>query len=194
MEHGRFFWQKKSAQYPGEYISFGDNSSQISPHWLIRTDASGASNDYLGIAGRNDAGTEQGWTSVGFAKINNSQWHLITVTGSSGSFSAYIDGANVAQSTNTFSGTYNNIDWMTVGALRRGVAIESYYSGSLDDVRIYSRALGAAEIKRMYQQGSAKRASVNTTGLVGYWRFNEERHRGRRRRQPQSGSPAAQVG
>jgi hypothetical protein len=59
-----------------------------------------------------------------------------------------------------------------------GGAIDAY-SGSLDDLRIYNRALTLSEIKQLYNVGEQK---INTTitstggnlesGLVGYWPFD----------------------
>jgi hypothetical protein len=59
------------------------------------------------------------------------------------------------------------------------------FNGSMDDVRIYNRALSASEITQLYNLGAAK-LNINTTGsnkgrssiagatagLVGYWSFN----------------------
>jgi len=50
------------------------------------------------------------------------------------------------------------------------------WNGLIDEVRVYNRALGADEIKKLYNLGSAKiNASQNskiTDGLVGLWSFN----------------------
>ncbi|MDP2934112.1 MAG: LamG domain-containing protein, partial [bacterium] len=51
-----------------------------------------------------------------------------------------------------------------------------YYDGLIDDVRIYNRALSAAEIQNLYQAGqvivNGSQATRLTSGLVGYWSFN----------------------
>ncbi|MDO8716956.1 MAG: LamG-like jellyroll fold domain-containing protein, partial [Dehalococcoidales bacterium] len=48
--------------------------------------------------------------------------------------------------------------------------------GTIDDVRIYSRALSAGEVTQLYKQGAAKLAvsPVNSlkSGLVGWWTFD----------------------
>ena len=52
----------------------------------------------------------------------------------------------------------------------------SYFRGSIDDARIYNRALSVAEVKQLYQAGQAKfNSSQNlklTSGLVGLWSFD----------------------
>ena len=53
-----------------------------------------------------------------------------------------------------------------------------YFQGTIDDVRIYNRALSASEVLALYNEGATKLASSNqsgnflTSGLVGYWTFN----------------------
>ncbi|KKU03784.1 MAG: LamG domain protein jellyroll fold domain protein [Candidatus Giovannonibacteria bacterium GW2011_GWA2_45_21] len=47
------------------------------------------------------------------------------------------------------------------------------FNGLIDDVRVYNRALTAAEIQALYKSGQAKFASPSGTGLVGYWSMDE---------------------
>jgi hypothetical protein len=47
-----------------------------------------------------------------------------------------------------------------------------HYKGGIDDVRVYNRALNAAEIKQLYNTGAANVAHSNigiSSGLIGYW-------------------------
>ena len=49
----------------------------------------------------------------------------------------------------------------------------NYFKGTLDDVRIYNRALSAADVAKLYNAGAAKQnvsqATLIPNGLVGYW-------------------------
>src|SRR3989338_9810440 len=47
------------------------------------------------------------------------------------------------------------------------------FNGLIDDVRVYNRALTAAEIQALYKSGQAKFALPSGTGLVGYWSMDE---------------------
>ncbi|MDO8471336.1 MAG: LamG domain-containing protein [bacterium] len=47
------------------------------------------------------------------------------------------------------------------------------FDGSIDEVRVYNRALGAAEIQALYKSGAAKLKVPTNLGLVGYWSMNE---------------------
>ncbi|TAN40439.1 MAG: hypothetical protein EPN22_17315, partial [Nitrospirae bacterium] len=62
-----------------------------------------------------------------------------------------------------------------------------YYTGSIDDVRVYSRMLSASEVKKLYQLGAgamvsktpvkfgplASGSSLTNNGLVGWWSFDK---------------------
>jgi hypothetical protein len=52
----------------------------------------------------------------------------------------------------------------TITAIGSGYGTGVYCDGSIDDVRIYERALTAQEIRELYQQAS---------GLVAHWKFDE---------------------
>ena len=103
-------------------------------------------------------------------------WHLITVTAdSSANLIAYIDG--VQAGTGSFAGWYatNNAP-LTIGARNTYSGPITYSKGTVDDVRIYNRALSAQEITQLYKLGQAK-VGVSpiqslTSGLVGYWTFD----------------------
>jgi hypothetical protein len=57
-----------------------------------------------------------------------------------------------------------------------GLANSNYFNGTIDDVRIYNRALSAQEVAQLYKLGGANVAHSNTvtlqSGLVGYWTFD----------------------
>ena len=52
----------------------------------------------------------------------------------------------------------------------------NFFNGSIDDVRVYNRALSVQEIQQLYAQGAANIDHSNTvalsSGLVGYWTFD----------------------
>lgn len=64
-----------------------------------------------------------------------------------------------------------------MGANNNSNTPNSYWSGSLDDIRLYNKALTASDVAALYKTGSMV-ANVNTatgalgSGLVGYWSFN----------------------
>jgi hypothetical protein len=92
-------------------------------------------------------------------------------------FAATISGTTGTIYINGVRNSSGSVDVPSVNAstLSFGGSLDAgtYPNITMDDVRLYSRAITSSEVSRLYQQGSAKRASVNTTGLVGWWRFNE---------------------
>jgi hypothetical protein len=118
-----------------------------------------------------------------FNSITPGGWHNIVVVAprsdSTGPF-LYYDG--VRQSCTGSCGT----DFTTVGNVSNSNAITigqrgaenpgNYFQGSVDDVRIYNRALSAADVKKLYNSGSAKANKSNagalSSGLTGYWPFD----------------------
>jgi hypothetical protein len=57
-----------------------------------------------------------------------------------------------------------------------------YFNGSIDDVRIYNRALSASEVQQLYNLGAGTHVNTSSAnlqqssslanGLVGYWTFD----------------------
>lgn len=82
-----------------------------------------------------------------FNPLAQSTWHIITVTRRSGLVSIYQDGAFCTSS--TASASVNLANNLFIGQ----VVSANYFSGFIDDVRIYNRALSADEIKRLYTMG-----------------------------------------
>jgi signal transduction histidine kinase len=95
-------------------------------------------------------------------------WHLATmVYNRSGSASLYMDGAlsgstsmsayssvNMTNTDNLYLGVYNDT---TGKAPKAG----SYFNGSMDDVRIYNRALTATDVAALYSDAELNVAAVN---------------------------------
>jgi Concanavalin A-like lectin/glucanases superfamily/Domain of unknown function (DUF2341) len=88
----------------------------------------------------------------------------------------YLDG--VLRGSDTGSGPITR-GYATAFRIGRPGADTRYFPGEMDDVRIYNRALSAAEVQKLYRLGGT--AKVNTTvntqpdlerGLVGHWTFD----------------------
>lgn len=110
--------------------------------------------------------------------VTDGKWHYacFVKNGTAGTY--YLDGASDGTATAANNISYGTADWVLGQNYRDANA---YLNGLLDDVRVYNRALSAAEIKQLYQQGGAKLNSSGATlqtstplgsGLVSYWSFN----------------------
>jgi len=88
----------------------------------------------------------------------------------------YLNGVADGSGTIARSGQSNQ----TVAIGRYGANNNYYFLGSVDDVRVYNRALSATEITQLYNMGAATKQAVSPSqgsgqlakGLVGYWTFD----------------------
>jgi streptogramin lyase len=111
-----------------------------------------------------DVGNGSSWisTSVDYpATLTPGTWHLITyvIDNAAKQFSLYLDGA--LQTTIPFSGTpllMTPGETLGIGQDYPG----EYWSGLLDEVQVYNRALAAAEVQGIYLNGSAGEFQANT--------------------------------
>ena len=113
--------------------------------------------------------------TCGSPSFNDGNWHLITgVYSRSGTnqFSCYGDGVFLANVSLPSA-------YPAMSTIAPGIAIPpccQAFNGSLDDIRIYNRALSATEISKLFAQNETvinhSQDSRLTNGLVGYWSFN----------------------
>ncbi len=122
-------------------------------------------------------GTSSNENFAGTSVINDSEWHhIVGVFKSASDRELFVDGVSEATNTNTLAlPTFNNLN---IG-FQEDQSPGNYFDGSIDDVRIYNRALSAGEIARMYNAGAtslgvSKRANKGSlqNGLVGHWTFD----------------------
>lgn len=116
-----------------------------------------------GIVGSRFYGTTNNDTYT-TSSLSTTAFSLITVTYDGSYNSVYKDGVLEAREAN--SGSISTVtSSLYLGSM--GGAGE-YFSGLLDDVRVYSRALSEVEVSNLYKGGQ-----IDNTGLVGYWGFDE---------------------
>ena len=98
------------------------------------------------------------------------KWTHVAVVSSAGSATFYVNGVE--------DGTVSSNPSITITRTGNAPLNEEEFVGKLDDIRVYSRALSAAEVKQLYNLGSAK---VNTSqnpagslssGLSAWWTFD----------------------
>lgn len=96
-------------------------------------------------------------------------WHLVTVTYDGANVKIYRDGALVATSGSETGNFPSSTSPFWIGKNSSGV---DYINGSIDDARLYNRALSAAEVLKLYnlQSSCTEPAASN---LVGHWAMNE---------------------
>lgn len=139
-------------------LDYGDGSSVAEPFFTWR----------------NDAGSVMQVRPSTVGGYNDNKWHHFLVTISGTAIQMYIDGV--------FSGsnTIGDKNFTDPGLESRiGADTTAHFPGSIDEVRIYNRALSAAQVSALYNSGATKFGGSNTltqgglnNGLVGHWTFD----------------------
>lgn len=168
-----------------DYIDAGNDSSlQLTSGTLsawIKTSNAGAG--YRGIFAKQSAfgmflkdnvfimydWSGAGDRSTGIS-LNDNAWHHVVCSfqsGVSNGTKCYVDGSNVMTTTITVSSQSIalQIGWAN--------SVGQYFAGSIDDVRIYNRALSASEVLALYKTTGNITKQASENGLVGYWKFDE---------------------
>ncbi len=130
-----------------------------------------------GYTGGHGIGTSfKGTSSSGYIEANRavvpfSQWTHVCASqdgDSTTNMRLYVNGSPTsADSSGNATGRQSDAgNQLSVG---RYPDASDYYSGQLDEVRIYSRVLSADEVAQLYRLSAP---TGTDTGLVGYWSFN----------------------
>lgn len=129
------------------------------------------------------------WNSFGSLEspypLFNTRWYHVAVTYSNWKYRLYIDGIQVAVE-NGISPLYNSSDAILGATRNSSDLIQDFYNGSMDEVRIWNKALTEDHIRQMMNQeieksGTAVRGSVlglevsnlKWNDLEGYYRMNQ---------------------
>jgi hypothetical protein len=122
-------------------------------------------------------------TLAGIALVRNGAWYHLaaTYTASSGTKRLYVDGVEDIAATNAHVAGRRLVGGAEIGARYGFIGVDSdastydgakgshYFYGAIDEVRIWSRAFTAAEVRR-YRL--ANPLSRNQTNLVAQWGFD----------------------
>jgi hypothetical protein len=121
----------------------------------------------LGLAGSGatsiSMGIRGGLSSDGYmltvAPFNDNNWHLLTATFDGLNVNLYLDGATVGSRATTRRSIDDSIHPLQIGG-----GAGSFFSGAIDDVRIYNRALQPAEISEIFTSAGGGGGGTLTTG------------------------------
>ncbi|MFA5239398.1 MAG: LamG-like jellyroll fold domain-containing protein [Phycisphaerae bacterium] len=148
-------WVKTTENY-GPIVSFRSSTDDGSViDLMVGYDGSTTDSGKAMILVRQDGGGG-GYARVTGAAVNDGQWHHVAATRGSGStIELFVDGISQGTSSGAQSGGAITSDLIAIGSERRwvlvgyGTADQRYLAGTVDDVRIYSRALDADEIAEL---------------------------------------------
>jgi len=124
-------------------------------------------------------------SKTGVTTLSQGIWyHVVAVIRGATDMDIYLNGVNDG---GTYSGTGGAMVYNTNPArigFTQQLSSPSYFPGLIDDVRIYSRALTAAEITALYNTGAGSKLTSSRSstasaaadglsrGLVGHWTFD----------------------
>ena len=115
--------------------------------YIFRTDGSGFLEMFLG--GNDVQGSNV--TAVDTTKINDGQWHHVVAVVTIGQgVSFYVDGNYSSATTLKITPSGDNLSNLNV-ALNTFAVFGNFFTGSIDEVRAYNRALTASEVNTVYQ-------------------------------------------
>ncbi len=148
-------WVKTTNSSRTEALISRYDASSIETGYLLRTAPSG--HPELRIGGYNLSGSgAKVFTDTG-KLINDGQWHHVAAVITLGQgVSFYIDGAPTSTQNATVAARAGGAN-LTLG-LNGWTPFGTYFTGSLDDVRIYNRALAAAEVASLAAGGGTPTA------------------------------------
>jgi len=138
--------------------------------YVLRAGGSGQLS--FNFAGMDSLGVATSWKEVvsGIGTLTLNTWYHVAGTFDGHHIKVYINGVLAGDS--AFTGTIipSTFDPMIGRLSDLGQPADRYWSGKIDEVRIFHRALSQAEIA---DSMSTHIDPAAQTGLVGYWRFNE---------------------
>lgn len=125
---------------------------------------SGETGYYLGL---NSNGTIKFEASTG--TINGSvnyadnNWHQIVLTLNNGAYNIYVDGNQtpVLTGSGAFTATATRPTW--IGQFSYTASAIEFFNGSIDQVRVFNKALSSAEVSKLYGNGAGEVACAYTS-------------------------------
>jgi uncharacterized protein YfaP (DUF2135 family) len=99
--------------------------------------------------------------------VNDGNWHQVVAVFSTGtgSKSIYVDGTPVEQSTLIQPPTTNTADFL-IGGITTGGTPTAAFTGAIDDVQVYDRALSDPEINFLFNNPGFEITTTTLTGTV----------------------------
>ena len=114
-------------------------------------------------------------TPISTTSVNDGNWHqIVMVLQVGGTKRIYVDGAPAEDAKPTQAFNPNTAAFL-IGGSQAGLVPTASFTGLIDDVQIYDRALTDPEIDLLFRNpgSEAKTAPVTATGPIAHWKFDE---------------------
>ena len=146
-------WVKYAASQNTKTIF--SNYGKASKGWVVGVDDAGSNKIKFFLGGA---------TLLSATALTPGTWYHVVVTYNNGNPTIYINGAqdSTSASTITFDATYYGND---IGRLGNGT---QYFNGSLDDLRVYNRALSLSDVQAIYNGGAGTQSGTSSGEIAHY--------------------------
>lgn len=105
--------------------------------------------------------------------VTPNTWTFFSITYDDTNFNIYVNGrlATTTPSSGNGIDTPANRD-LVIGVLAWDKS--SYnFNGSIDDLRVYNRALSDGEVESLYSSGATKHSQLSEANLIAHWKFDD---------------------
>jgi hypothetical protein len=172
------------------YVSFSTTSATVNSvtitAWVYLTSTSGTKGiyswgptsgcspglQYFSVSSGNlYLGSSCGAGVTGSTTLSTNTWYFVAVTiDGSGNATLYVNASSVAGPTNGRSAFTQSTGNDTIGAYYSAGSLTGYFSGRIDEVAVWTRALSQSEITSLYNSGSGNQYSFgDQTNYLTQW-------------------------
>jgi hypothetical protein len=110
----------------------------------IGTNSNGTANSNFSYSGTN-------WFNIVSNKvINDNQWHFVSVVINANQGKLFVDAIKVKDTSSTSAFTMTSPGYVSIG--RHPIYTSRAFTGSIDDIRIYNRALNESELQVLFNE------------------------------------------
>ena len=106
-------------------------------------------------------------SSINSVSIEDNQWHHIAAVYDGTNGYVYLDGAQLADTASMGLGIGSNNNPLRIGVSPYPAEANDCFAGSIDDVRIYAKALSSGQIEDLCHS-----VTLPDPNLIAYWKFD----------------------
>ena len=133
--------------------------------WVIRTNESDPGKVDFTVCSPSCESLGDAVQLISTSNINDGAWHFVAATFDGSTQRLYVDGALEASAINTNPAWNDNHHFCIGRYCDAGGNSFVTFSGLIDEVEIYNRALSASEVQAIHNAGSAGKCSVLTVAI-----------------------------
>ncbi|MBB6610718.1 PQQ-dependent sugar dehydrogenase [Pontibacter sp. Tf4] len=153
------FWMRSNTTVERNSVIVGRNATTSQMHWWIGTSPDGQA--IFMLKDQNHQGQHIGEKGP---KLNDNKWHLVTAVRDAATNKniLYVDGVKVDEADVVYENGFEGIAPLNIGYLPVGDGY--HFTGTIDEMKLYERALTAAEITAEYNNGEGAYCGTNPLG------------------------------